>query len=94
MREEPRILTVERIGEIEDIGKESARAMPAHCRYRYRQEVSYTLEDGGRTTGAITGLTKPKLNKAIDRRTENAESGSLFASIVEGKFRGTVLMMR
>jgi hypothetical protein len=94
MSKEPRIIAVEPFGPITDIGADVAKSIPAHSRYRYRQSVRYTTEDGQAIDTTMHALTKPKLAERIERQARSAQDGELFANIGSaGDYRGTILKM-
>lgn len=86
-----RITKVETVGGVNDVGAFVAKSMPAHARYRYKQALIYTLEDGRQMTGDERGLTRPKLQQAIERKVEYARGGALFATFHDGRFTGTAV---
>ena len=59
------VVTLTVVGTPEDVGAAAMKAMPSHCRYRYKQPVVYTLEDGTQFASNIAAPTKPKLASRI-----------------------------
>jgi hypothetical protein len=95
-QKDPVITALELDGGVIDIGKEASLAMPASRRYRYKQRVIYTLDDGRKIGSEMTGDTKPKLAKAIENKRRYIAEGNLQAIIRDGAFIGyrTVINLR
>jgi hypothetical protein len=79
MNREIKIVSVGTTSAVRDVGALAAKVMPACHRYRYIQDVRYTLEDGQVIDSQLRGLTKPKLAKNIQSAAEAAANGSSFA---------------
>lgn len=63
---EQSVTAIEVIGGVADIGKERSMAIPSHYRFRYIQEVKYTLADGSVFQSRLQAKTKPQLAEKIE----------------------------
>lgn len=88
-RNDPKIVGVEAIGAVVDVGADVAKSMPAHSRYRYKQAIRYTMDNGSTHDGESRGLTKPKLAYDIARKVDYAQKGQYFACYRDGQWAGT-----
>lgn len=79
MSPEVRIVQVELVSEVKDIGAGMAKLLPASARFRYSVEVHYVLETGERVGTEIRGLTRPKLAQRVESTKSNIERGGMFA---------------
>lgn len=93
MREEPRVVSIKIAGTVIDHGKEFARSMPSHARFRYSQTIAYALADGREFRANLRAETKPKLTAKFTSAEESIERGSLFLTVEDGCFVGTILRM-
>lgn len=89
MSDEVKIIGIEVDETITDIGKDTAKAMPAYTRWRYKVDATYLLDDGRKIPTAITGLTKPKLRGKIESTQRHIEQGAMSAVFMDGKYWGT-----
>lgn len=92
MNDDPKIVSVEFAGPLEDVGAAACKAMPPGRRYRYKRPTKYTLADGSVHEGCVTGETRPKLQASFDRTTRYVAEGSIFAIIRDGEFVGTKIV--
>lgn len=76
-------------GTVTDIGAAAAKCIPSHSRYRYRQALTYTLEDGRQLDGTITAISKPKLAQRATDRTAAIARKEFFASFRGDAYSGT-----
>lgn len=85
-----RIISVEAVGEMTDIGAAACKSLPPGSRYRYARPLRYTLKDGRLVDGQARAETKPKLSKRIEDTTRYARDGMLWACYGDnGEYWGT-----
>jgi hypothetical protein len=89
MDKDPKIVKVEVVGPVIDIGAEACKAMPPGRRHRYKQAIKYILEDGRTFDSSCRGLTKPKLAANIQYSVNYADRGCLSAIVRDDELVGT-----
>ena len=72
------ITSMKTTGEVCDIGKAAANAIPSHGRYRYYVPVTYTGDNGQEFNAIVRGLTKPKLAERLANNQRYIDGRSLF----------------
>jgi hypothetical protein len=92
MAADPKIISIEYAGEMEDVGAAACKAMPPGRRYRYKRATKYTLEDGSVYEGCVRGETRPKMLASFERNDRYIKEGALFAIIQNGEFVGTKMV--
>lgn len=78
---EEKIVKVEPVGEITDIGAAAMKLLPPGRRRRYSRKLIYTLTDGRQFEGMAGGKTKPDMAYDIDMRQRAAGAGRYIAHI-------------
>lgn len=77
-------------GDTRDVGKEAAAMMPSYHRYRYLQDITYTLSDGRTIASNIHAISRPKLLARATAVTNGVSSGEYFVSFRGEQYVGIV----
>ena len=78
------------VGLRHDIGAAASKARPPGCRNRYSYELEYTLADGRKIKGHISGATRAKLEDAVLSRRESIARKAIKATFgSDGQHWGT-----
>ena len=84
------LITDMTVGLRHDIGAAAAKARPPGCRNRYSYELEYTLSDGRKLKGHVSGATRAKLEDAVLSRRESIARKAIKAVFSsDGEYWGT-----